>query len=369
MATLRVGTLTPTAMRLGTVTVTAAYLGTTQVWPLVGAGVVGTLTGVGKRPTAVINGTFTPLPVTGTITASANRATAVINATFTAAGAASGTITAASNRATAVINATHTATGTITGVANRATAVINGTHTAPAVTGTITASSKRSTAVINGTVPVSGFAKYRSFDGVDDIITVTGGNLVGAGSVPHTVVFVVKNISNTGDAEVIAADGFDPLDIFYVVAGTTIGYYDGVTFVNGPSWFSGQNWCLFAFRTVAGSSSIWSRSVYSGSAWPTPTHTTTGVTLSSRPWPSGVITMGNTGGLAYDCVLFARFNTNLTDAQINAMTAGVTAVQSTPGITNLWHLGQTTPADLVGTSTLDSMTGTTLSAGFSPFPN
>lgn len=242
----------------------------TTVQDVVGTATQNTLTG-----TSVTSGAF-PLDgptgggggggFTGTLIGTGGQATAAINGTFTAASGFTGTITASSNQATAAIN---------------------GTYTAPTgFTGVITASSNRATASLAGTVGGSGFARYRIFTGTDHV-DFTLGNLVGASSVPQTMVFVVRNVSNTGnDSELVASPGFDPLDIFYINGGTTVAIYDGATFANGPQFFSGSNWCLFAIRTPSGSAAIWSRSLYNGTSWPTPTHTNTGTTFSNRTYPS-----------------------------------------------------------------------------------
>lgn len=222
----------------------------------------------------------------------------------------------------------------------------------------------------NVAAPPSGFSKFRTFNGSTDDIEWTLGNLVSANSVPQTFVVVVRLLTDGADAELIATPGFDPLDIFFILGGKTIAFADGGSFVNGPTWNIVDGWVLFAFRSVSGSSAKWSKSVYSGSSWPTPTHTTPGVTVSNRTYPSsGVITMGNAATVSFDCVLMARWNTDLTDAAINNMVNGVAAVQATSGITNLWHVGKTTPSDLVGTSGLSALNGTTLSSGDSPFPS
>ena len=112
------------------------------------------------------------------------------------------------------------------------------------------------------------------------------------------------------------------------------------------------------------------KAVHDGTSWPTPTHTSAGITLAARTWPSsGVISMGADPYLNVDIVCIARFSTALSDAEIDNMVNGVAAIQATPTLTNLWMVGQTTPADLVGSSTLSATTGTTLSSGDSPFPS
>lgn len=218
----------------------------------------------------------------------------------------------------------------------------------------------------------SAFAKYRTFNGSSDLVTWSLGNLSGVSSNPQTFVTVMRLNNLPGDAVLMFSPGYDPVDWFVVGGSQLLAYYDGATnAVDGPNWNpAGTPWRLGVVRVFSGSAAKWSVSTYNGTSWPTPTHTTSGSTFGSRTYPSsGVLTQGGTPAINADIICIARFDTALTDAQINNMINGIGAIQGTAGITNLWMLGQTTPADLVGTSTLGTLTGTTLSTGDSPFPS
>jgi hypothetical protein len=266
--------------------------------------------------------------------------------------------------------------GTLPGVGKKATGTINGlagaTHTA-----TVAGSGKQATGAINATAAgaSSGFAKYRTFAGTSSShVRFNLGNLSGTSSNPQTLVFVGRVTTPGADGEIICAPGFAPMDFFYHPPNEA-WLYDGAQNVFVTGFTASDGWCLLAIRSLVGAAAKTSRSsAGSGSTWPTPTHATSITTLGVNTWPtSGLITVGDgtaDGDAPFfgDIVCIARFNTALSDAQINAMTGGVAVIQGTTGITNLWMLGQATPADLVGTSTLSAVTGTTLSTTDSPFP-
>jgi hypothetical protein len=215
--------------------------------------------------------------------------------------------------------------------------------------------------------PATGFAKYRHFNGIADQADWTLGNLAGVASVPQTLVAVVRRVGvASADGELFNSPGYDPVDWFHLQSANIVSFYNGTANADGPTW-TADTWQILAIRIPSGAPVKWSQSIHNGTAWPTPTHTTTGTTYTNLNYDStGVFTMANTPPLSVDIVCIARFSTALTDAQINAMTAGVAAIQATPTITNLWMVGQSSPADLVGTSTA-TLTGTTLSSGDSPF--
>lgn len=211
---------------------------------------------------------------------------------------------------------------------------------------------------------------YRLFNGTTDLVDVTLGNLAGVTPTAETWLFAGRLLTLTADAELVHSAGYDPLD--WYISGTSGGggkyqFHDGVSdSTDGPVTSATVDAIVAAVNSAAGAFQ-WSIATNSGAGWSAFTHTTSASTLAHRPYPgSGVLEFCNTGALNARVALFARCSTALTTTERNTLTTNLTAWQSLASITNLWRFDGASVVDSKGTSTQNTLTGTTVTANGFP---
>jgi hypothetical protein len=215
---------------------------------------------------------------------------------------------------------------------------------------------------------------FRTFNGGSDLLDVVLGNLASATSVPETWMFAGRVLSTASDGEIVHAPGYDPVDLYMATAGSAkFQFYDGLNDSGGtgsPSTPGTTTDLVLVLRTPSGSALKWSIATNTTgltSGWSTFTHTTGSVTRTSRTYPaSGVIEFFNTAAMNARCALIARCNSSLSDAEVGTLTTDMAAWQALTSITNLWQFDQTPVADIKGTASQNTLTGTSVTANGFP---
>lgn len=210
------------------------------------------------------------------------------------------------------------------------------------------------------------FLKYRTFDGVDDLLTTTQGSLASQAAGTITVATCLRLKSEASDGEFMHSPGYDPLDFYFTGFTKQARYFDGATDItDGPTMGTAHGFVIVVMAKNTSGPAEWSYYRFDTDTW---THTTSAITASSaRSFPSsGGFTHGGDPVLAVDMVATAVFRgTKLSTTQRATLSTDF-AAWTALSPSEMWRYDGTTPGNaVVGTATQSAITGTTL-GGDSP---
>lgn len=219
------------------------------------------------------------------------------------------------------------------------------------------------------TLAASSYLKFRTFDGVDDIVDSTLGDLAGDATGTMTIAWCGKLYGTfPSDAEILSTPGYSPVDLYINAFWDRVEFYDGSTGSVGPNLSASHGTVIIVFARDQTNASEWSYYRFDTNTW---SHTTS-TTLTANPSfasAPGSITHGSGPGTPVNAEFVCSAiwtGTKLTQTQKETLDNSFAAWTSLSP-TVAWRYDQTSPgASVVGSTSQTSITGTTLTTTDSP---